>query len=409
MSIFSPLLVVSLSPDETHTVSELARSLGYPDAHVVEGGFKEAAEALALRATPPDYIIFDIANRGEDILPELDEFASHCEPSVRVVMIGSINDIVFYRALRQRGVLEYLPRPVAASDVRTVLLQTATQHMQVSQASPSCTVIAFMSAASGDGATTLALNTAYSLAQDYKQPTVLVDMDYQYGLISKSLDLTAPFGIRELFDHPERGLDNMLINKMLVRYKDKLSIIAAPSDLSILPVIRPETVRELVGVLRTQFRFIVIDVPHMWTDWTSAALTYSDHVVMVAQLWLRSLTHASRMLAAWQAVGIARGDVSLVINRSGAKFKEAITAKDFERICHHKVDAYVNNDVKAITQAETHAKTLLEGEEGGLLPHQIRKIAEMMVARFQRDVLPQSLAPAASTEKKKLITFFNKQ
>lgn len=407
MSIFSPLLVVCYGREESHDISDLARSLGHPDAHIVEGGITEAVSALGTRTNAPDYIIVDIGERGNEILPELDTLAQHCEPTVRVVVIGGINDISFYRELRQRGVLEYFARPITVSDIRAVLLQGAVQQYIQPVTNNKCTVISFMSAASGDGATTLALNTAYSLAQDFQQPTVLLDMDYQYGLISKSLDLSAPFGIRELFDHPDRGLDNMLINKMLVKYKDNLSIIGAPGDLHLLPTIRPEVIRELLAVLRTQFRFIIIDVPHVWTEWTSAALTYSDHVAMVAQLWLRSLTHASRLMSAWQSIGLAKGDVSLLINRSGAKFKEAITAKDFERICHHKVDAYINNDVKAITQAETHAKTLMELEETGLLQQQIRQFAQGMVTRFQGEAATGLRNPVLS-DKKKLLTLFKK-
>src|SRR5690606_17133042 len=139
---------------------------------------------------------------------------------------------------------------------------------------------------------------------------------------------------------------DMLVGKMLVSYKHHLKIVAAPSELRLLPTIRPEVVRELIGILRQRFAFVVIDVPHVWTDWTAAALSYSNHSVMVAQLWLRSLTHATRLLAAWRNIGIAQDDVSVVVNRSGAKFKEAVSAQDFERICHHAIHSYVDNDVK---------------------------------------------------------------
>ncbi len=409
MSLTSPLLIVCFGQDGVRALSELATSLGYPDAHTVEGGFAAAAEALAQRPSPPDYIILDIDGHGEEILAELDHFAQHCEPTVRVVALGTINDINFYRELKARGVLEYLPHPVSASAVRAVLLQSATHYTAQTASSGACTVISFMSAASADGATTLALNTAYALAEEYNQPVVLIDMDYQFGLISKSLDLAAPFGIRELFDYPERGLDNVLINKMLVKYKDKLSIIAAPNELRLQPKIRPEIIRELISVLRTQFRFIVVDVPHVWTDWNAAMLSYSDHVVMVAQLWLRSLTHATRLLSAWQSVGIAQGDVSLVVNRSGAKFKEGVTVKDFERICRHPINGFINNDVKTVTQAENHAQTIMESAAGGLLPQQIRQLARDLGVRFQAGTSVEAARPFSGGDKRKLLTMFNKK
>jgi pilus assembly protein CpaE len=284
------------------------------------------------------------------------------------------------------------------------LIQTKTRAAAPSDTSfAQGTVISCMSAASGDGASTVALNLAYSLAHEYKQPTVLVDMDYQFGLVAKSLDLTAPFGIREIFDHPDRGLDDLLVSKMLVKYKDNLSIIAAPGELKLMPMVRPEVVRELVGLLRTKFTFVVIDVPHVWTDWTAAALTYSNHVVMVAQLWLRSLTHASRLLTAWNYIGVSQSGVSLVINRSGAKFKEAITAQDFERICRRKIDAYIGNDVKVITHAENNAQTIFETDINTPLKEQISNIARELLVRYVGQGAVSSIQEAAG--KKSLLGF----
>ncbi len=72
-----------------------------------------------------------------------------------------------------------------------------------------------MSAASGDGASTAALNTAFCLSQLFNGSTVLVDMDYQFGMVAKHIDLQNQYGIRDLFDHPERGIDATLIKRMV--------------------------------------------------------------------------------------------------------------------------------------------------------------------------------------------------
>ncbi len=387
MSVSSPFLIVSFESEDLAEVVELVQLLGYPDAQVAAGGLEQAISALRKRPQPPEYLLVDIGNRSQDVLKDIDALAEHCEGDVRVVVIGAINDIVFYRELKSRGVLEYFPKPVTAADIRPVMLQASAKNSTLAGDTKPGTVISVMSAASGDGATTFALNLAYSLAEDYKQPTVLVDMDYQFGLISKSLDLNATFGIKELFDHPERGVDDMLISKMLVDYKGKLSIIAAPNDLRLMPMVKPETIRELVNVLRQQFAFVIIDVPHIWTDWAAATLTYSDHSVMVAQLWLRSLTHASRLMTAWHSIGVTDQDISVVINRSGAKFKEAITSQDFERICRHKITAHINNDIRVISQAENDAKTLMELEESSLLQQQVRQFSTMMCKTFRPEVI----------------------
>ena len=409
MDISSPLLIISFSQEEVQPLSELAKLIGYPDAHIVAGSITDAIKSLDARLNAPDSIIIDIGNRGKDVLSELDELALHCEPMVNVMVIGAINDISFYRELKQRGILEYFPRPAQANDVRTVLLQAIAARQQRAGVSGHGVVITCMSAASGDGSSTLAVNLSYCLAEEYKYPTVLVDMDYQFGLIAKGLDLTAPFGIRELFDHPDRGLDDILVEKMLVKYGEKLKIISSPNELQILPPIKPEIIRELISILRSKFKFVIIDVPHIWTHWTAAALKHSDHNILVGQLWLRSLTHATRLLTAWQSAGIVRDHVSLIMNRSGAKFKEAISADEFERICHQKIEAHLNNDIKAVVNAENQGKTIYEtAQPGSLLQQQIKQITQTLMARFQLQV-PVENAPPETVSKKGLKGLFDKK
>lgn len=381
MSAFGPLLIISYDPEERLNLGDLASGLGYSDAEIVIGGAEEAIAALNARTISPDYLIIDIADKNSEVFADLDKIAQHCEEKVIVVVIGSVNDINFYRHLRARGVAEYCARPAKISDLRAVLLQTPSDNSKNSSASKRGTVISCISAASGDGASTFAVNLAYCLAEEFGQSTVLIDMDYQFGLIAKSLDISAPFGIRELFDFPERGVDELLIEKMLVRHGSNLSIIASPHELRQLPVVKPELVRDMISLLRTKFNFVILDIPHIWTGWTAASLTYSDHVVMVAQLWLRSLTHSSRLLAIWQTIGLSENSISVVINRSGAKFKEAITAHDFERITHHKIEAYLSNDIKSVVSAESEGKTLFEIGHPILLQQQIRQFTKNIVAR----------------------------
>ncbi len=403
MNTASPLFIICLDTAQAAGLSELARALGFADAQIVSGSMNVAIAALNKRNVAPQYMIVDIASRGIDVLHDIDELAANCEPSLRVVIIGGVNDIGFYREIKQRGILEYFNRPAQAADIRSVLLQSSSSASGIANG----TVIACMSAASGDGASTTAVNLAYSLANQYRQPTVLVDMDYQFGLVAGSLDVTASFGIHELFDQPDRGLDTHLVDKMLVKYGQHLNIIASHGELRMLPAIRAEHVSALISILRSRFTFVVLDVPHVWTPWTAAALTYADHRVMVAQLWLRSLTHASRLLTAWQLMGISKETVSVIINRSGAKFKEAITVEDFERICHHSIAAHINNDIKAVAQAETQGKTIFETGQGQIIQQQIQDFAKMLVSRYQPGL--RSVDTPTEAPKKGLKSLFDKK
>lgn len=413
MNSLSPLMLIYLDATLAGDAPALASALGFPEAHIVSGGFTQATAAMSSRQTAPSYMVIDIGHAGHEVLTEIDQFSQYCEADLRVVVVGDVNDVNFYRELKQRGVLEYFTRPLPYEAARQVLVQ---QGFAVHAAGgEDGVVMCFMSAASGDGSSTVALNTAYTLANDLKASTVLVDMDYQFGMIAKNLDLNCPFGIRELFEHPDRGVDTTLIKRMMVPYGDNLKIIAAPNELRALTIIRPEIVRDMIMILRSQFKFVVIDLPHIWSGWTAAAVTHADHNVLVSQLWLRSVTHATRLLTAWREAGVEKQSVSLVINRSGAKFKEAITAADFEKVSGKKIDFYLANDIKTIVNAENQGKTLVEVGPS-LLERQVRDLAKALVARHNPEaaqaIAAGSAVPAgtqAAPKRGGLLSIFDKK
>ena len=354
MEQHSPLMAVLARESEVEFAHQLAAAMGFAVADIVLGTPAEAALVLASRATTPRYILIDIGERGADVLPELDQLAEHCVEGTRVIVVGSVNDITFYRQLKGRGVIEYFPRPARLADVRATFMAVESDSERNGQ------IISVMSAASGDGSSTVALNVAYALASVYQKSVVLVDMDYQFGMIAKNLDLTTPYGIREVMEHPERGIDAPLMERMIVRYKDQLSIVAAPHELRQLPSVQPEIVRDMLHVLRQKFDIVVVDVPHLWTPWTASAISAADLHLLVAQLWLRSVTHASRLLRAWGELGLDSTQIQLIVNRSGAKFKEAVSVKDFERVCGVPVQHFLANDIRSVITAENQGCTVLE-------------------------------------------------
>lgn len=325
----------------------------------------EAARYLAEKQISPSHVILDIGARGHDILPEIDTLAEQCEPGTRVVAVGDANDLLLYRELLNRGVIDYYPMPADSTQMLATLQAAPAKAVAAgpAQKAPAALIakqtLVYLSAASGDGASTAAMNSAYALSQIHGGKTVLVDMDYQFGMVAKQLALESKYGIRDLFDFPERGVDATLIKHMVAVY-DKLHVISAPSELRYLPSVSADVIRDLITILKQNYEYIVIDLPHVWLPWVTTAAQQADYLVLVSQLWLKSVSHASRMMRAMRELGIPTSRIVPVINRSGAKFKEAIDPKDFERVCNTTIRFTLSNDIKTIVEAESQAKTVME-------------------------------------------------
>jgi len=362
------LLIILSKPDNEPWAQQLIAKAAPMQPYLLIAGPGDAARYIAEQGISPSHVVLDIGARGRDVLEEIDALAQQCEAGTRVVTVGDTNDITLYREILARGVLDYLPNPAAIDAVigaLTKIIPTAAPVAEPAAAAPAASknsekrVIVFSSAASGDGASTVALNTAYAISQLSSGSCVLVDMDYQFGMVAKNIALQNQYGIGDLFDHPERGIDATLIKRMVASY-GKLHVITAPPELRYLPSVDAEAIRTLITTLGLTYDNVIIDLPHVWLPWVATATQQSTHLVLVAQLWLKSVSHAARMIRAFREIQVPTERVIAVINRSGAKFKEAIDAKDFERVCGTTIRYTVRNDIKTVVEAEGSAKTIME-------------------------------------------------
>jgi pilus assembly protein CpaE len=386
MANIRSLLVVLSANTREQWSKEIAGLISGPSPVVITGSPADAARQIAENRLSPSHIVLDIGSRGQDVFAEIDQLAQQCEAGTRVLAVGDTNDVVLYRGLLSRGVIDYLPMPASPSEVVRVL--TAPPVAPVAKAPHSAgngekRVIVFISAASGDGGSTAALNTAYALSQTFNGSTVLVDMDYQFGMVAKNLNLQNQYGIGDLFDHPERGLDATLIKRMVANY-GKLHVITAPIELRYLPMVSAEVIRDLVTTLQQSYDNVIIDLPHVWLPWVATVIQQASTVVLVAQLWLKSVSNAARMMRVFREMNISMDRIVTVINRSGAKFKEAIDAKDFERVCGSPIRYTLVNDIKTVVNAEAAARTVMEMEPSELA-NNIQRLARGISGQAQAD------------------------
>lgn len=379
------VFILISGPEREAWARELATVSRIADTTIFTGTPAQAAAEIERRRLSPTHILLDVGKRGVDILPEIDQLAQQCNTGTRVLGIGDTTDPLLQRGLLSRGVIDYLTLPREPLQVVKLLLSTGDplQTPAFTTSTPltnsNARVISFLSAGSGDGASTTALNTAYALSRILNGRTILIDADYQYGMIAKQLNLHNQYGIRELFEHPERGIDATLIKRMVVSY-GKLDVITAPSELQFLPPVSAQVIADLIASLKQNYDTIVIDLPHIWLPWIATILQNSTHVVLVAQLWLKSVSHAARMTRMVRELGIPANRLIPVINRFGAKFKEAVKPKDFERVCGVPIRYSLANDIRTVTAAETVAKTVLEMEESPL-KHDIIQLANGLVGK----------------------------
>ena len=302
--------------------------LSISNATIKRGGIVRAIQYLSAERSP-ETIIVDIS--GSDMpASQVHNLAELCEPGVTVIAIGDRNDVGLYRDLMQAGVSEYIVKPVTVQLLAKALSSTPT----VAEGSPISSklgkMVAVVGARGGVGATTLAMNLAWYLANRQNRRVLLLDLDLQNGDCALALNLKPTPGLREALVNPMR-IDSVFLERTVAILGDRLFVLSAEEPLRADAEFTAEAVETLVAVLRTQFHYIIADVPRIPAAPYRQALDIADVRVIVADQTLRSVRDTVRLRDALGKRDPASSDF-LVVNRSGEGGCQAVTLEEMAKV-----------------------------------------------------------------------------
>ncbi len=240
-------------------------------------------------------------------------------------------------------------------------------------------VFAVQSLAGGTGATTLAVNLAWELANiDKKNPpsVCLIDLDLQFGTVATYLDLSRREMILEMLTDAQ-SMDEDAFKQAIVTYGNKLSVFTAPSEILPLDMISPEDVTAILRLARESHDIVVIDMPSTIVQWTETILSEVDVYFSVLELDMRSAQNAMRFIKALKSEDLPLEKVNFVLNRApgmtdmGGKSR----AKRLSESLGVKIATNLSEGGKQIKQSCDHGSPLLEMGKKNALRKDILKLA----------------------------------
>ena len=162
-------------------------------------------------------------------------------------------------------------------------------------ASPIGRVIAFMSARGGAGSSTIAHNVGWCIAEEFSIHTTIVDFDLPFGTTGLDFNDESGQGVAEALTAPER-LDDVLLDRLLMKRGEHLSLFTAPAALDRDYDAVPEAYESVIDAVRQTTPCVIVDLPHVWTPWVRSCLIAADEIVLVATPDLASLRNAKNMI-----------------------------------------------------------------------------------------------------------------
>ena len=305
----------------------------YLEQLTVSGTIRRGGLAGAIRylggERSPESIIVDISG-AEMPASQIHELAELCEPGVTVIAIGDRNDIGLYRDLVRAGVSEYIVKPLTAQLLAKALLGSAASGVGSAISRKLGKVVAVVGSRGGVGATTLAIHLALHLANQQSRRVMLLDLDLHTGDCALALNLKPTPGLREALANPLR-IDSVFLDRTMALHGERLFVLSAEEPLRVDAAFTAEAVDKLVGVLRTQFHYIIADVPRIPSSPYWQALDTADIRIIVADQTLRSVRDTVRLREAFNT-GRAEHSNMLVVNRIGEGGRRAMTLAEMAKV-----------------------------------------------------------------------------
>jgi pilus assembly protein CpaE len=309
------------------TIQAVASDRRLEKAHVKiqMGGIAASVEAYRSAPTPNVIVIENTRNRNE-LLTGLDQLSEFCDAGTKVVVVGHINDVLLYRELMNRGVSEYVIAPVETID----LVQSLSQLFYAPGANPVGRTVAFVPAKGGVGSSTVAHNVAWSIARTVGLDSVIVDLDLAFGTAGLDFNQDPPQGIADIVFSPER-LDGALVDRLLSKCTQHLSLLAAPSTLERCYDFGEDAFDGVIDILKTTVPVIVLDMPHYWSAWSRKVAATADEIVVVATPDLACLRNAKNLLDTFRQTRHNDAPPRLVLNMVGVPKRPEIKVADFAK------------------------------------------------------------------------------
>ena len=297
----------------------------------------------------------------------------------KLPVIAAVRDanLTLVRTLLKQGVRDVVSLPLPHAELVEILREISVQ-LDVQQAAEvkQGQLITVMKSIGGVGATTVATHLASELAmQSTGRGVCVIDLDLQFGDAASYLGLSNQLSIADLLVAGSR-IDGDLLRSVVSTTPQGLNVIAAPADMMPIEAVSADQILRLIDLARTEYDYVVLDLPTNWTNWTLSLVARSTAIFLIIELSVASLRQAKRQLQLLVNQGISGDHISIVANRVEKKLFRSIDLDSAAQALGHPVELSIHNDYPLVRAAhdqgvliqEIRSKSKIVGDIANFLP-----------------------------------------
>ena len=335
----------------------------------------------ALQEVTPDVIVTD------KMMPNMDgyEFTRNIrrEPQyahIPILFLTSNSELEDKLDAFKAGADDYLSKPFEAAELLariSALLRRAEASSQQgeSQNGPDegAHLIAFHSLRGGIGTTSLAVNTAISLAKLWGRQTLLMDLVLASGQVSLMLNKPLLRSWADLTEFKPSEYDAEMLRNIISSHDASFEFIAAPSNPIEAEKVKVAHISAAFEVLKPKYDYIVADLQHDFSDISVEILDSADHIVLPLAPEMASVKSASIALDTYRHLGYPEEKIVLLMNHT-FEFS-ALAPRQIEAALHHKISHALPYAPRHFIDALNRGTPLVLGRPKDPVSDQIQEMA----------------------------------
>jgi pilus assembly protein CpaE len=338
--------------EETQSaMAEAISRIGEYHYKIYPGNIERAVEYIK-SAARSKVVCVDCSKR-DLLISDVEKLMEFCPPDTNIIILGDRNDVSIFRDLMKLNISDYLVKPATAE----ILFRSFSSALKLesndalARRKRTGKVILFLGTIGGCGTTTLATNTAVTLAGDMGKKVVLLDADFQFGNVRTLLDLPASHALHDALESPDR-IDDVFLEQSMGVYGDRLRVIGAEEPLHEFIEMDQERLSnldQLMELITTKFHYIIVDLcrhhPAVWRYFNR----YASTVFFVSSLNITSLRDTLRMSSTLTEEKDSK-TLSIILNHT--REKDTIGIERFEELLGRKVDIDISYNPMAPEAAD---------------------------------------------------------
>ncbi len=345
--------IAVISPNKNH-LQEMGRVL-QAHAHsvsLIDGG--KSRMRLVAEQEQPDLMLIDGMCCDTSELALVEYVTAH-HPKIAIILLCASNTPEFLINSMRAGVREVLPSPVAADALEAAVNRIAAKLVGVDARKPG-KILAFLSCKGGSGATFLATNLGYQLAQ--AKSVLLIDLNLQFGDALSFIHDGKPSLTLADIAHDITRLDATFLAASAVKITPNFSILAAPEEPSQAMEVKPEHIDAILNVAVAQYDFILLDMGLTLDTLSIKALDRAYRIYPVLLASLPNLRNANKLLGVFRSLGYSLDKIEFILNRF--EKGSAVGVEDMRRTLGAANFHIVPNSFKEVNTSINQGDPLIE-------------------------------------------------